>query len=107
MKAEDYNSFDRYNFLLPLSAWLHTSMAYTNSLHRQYLGSPATRGLHHAMIILKRRGLLRTLTKGPFFHDICELILQVLRAHLRACWRFVAPNEKLENLRAKSALALQ
>ena len=53
MQAEDYNSFDWYDFLLPLSAWLHTSMAHTHSLHRQYLGTPATRGLNHAMILLK------------------------------------------------------
>ena len=36
--------------------------------------------------------------KGPFFHDIHKLLFQILRAHLRGCWKRVAPENKLQNL---------
>ena len=58
MRAGDYNSHDRYDFMQPVAGWLHTMMAYSNSLHEQYLGTSAGRGLYHCMTLLKRKGLL-------------------------------------------------
>ena len=101
MRAEDLNSFDRYDFLVPVCGWLHANMAHVNSLHEQYLGSNADRGIRHAATLLKRKGLLCALTKGPFYHNLKELVFQVTAAHVRVCWRLVSGVEKLESLRRK------
>lgn len=57
MHGGDYNSFDRCNYLILVAGWLHTMMAYANSLHKQYLGTTVGRGLHHAIVLLKHKGL--------------------------------------------------
>ncbi|KAG1744516.1 uncharacterized protein EDB91DRAFT_1236493 [Suillus paluster] len=37
-RHEDFNSFDRMDYLIPVFGWFHLQMAFANSLHKQYLG---------------------------------------------------------------------
>ncbi|EGO01120.1 hypothetical protein SERLA73DRAFT_24599, partial [Serpula lacrymans var. lacrymans S7.3] len=45
--AQDHNSFDRLDWLVPIFGWFHLQMAFANSRHKQYLGTTAGRGLMH------------------------------------------------------------
>ncbi|KIJ06431.1 hypothetical protein PAXINDRAFT_32701, partial [Paxillus involutus ATCC 200175] len=47
-RAQDTNAFDRLDWLVPTFGWFHLLMAFANSLHKQYLGTTAGRGLMHA-----------------------------------------------------------
>lgn len=76
-------------------------MAHANSLHEQYLGENTEQGIKHAATLLKRKGLLRALTKGPFYHNIKELLLQVTAAHLKVCWRLISGFDSIASLRQK------
>ena len=53
MRAGDFNLFNQYKFLQPVAGWLHIMMAYSNLLHKQYLGTSARRGIYHAITLLK------------------------------------------------------
>ena len=106
MRVGDFNSYDRLDFINPVAGWLHLLMAYANSLHKQYLGSAAGRGLHHAIVLLHRKGLLRALTKGPFYHDVKELLFHVMEAHVQTCWTLLNNGNNLSLLRKKSPLEL-
>lgn len=41
---------------------------------------------------------MRALTKGPFYHDVKELLLHVLEVHIRVCWCLVSQNSNLSDL---------
>lgn len=36
-RHEDFNSFDRMDYMIPIFGWFHLVMAFANSLHKQYL----------------------------------------------------------------------
>ncbi|KAJ3845740.1 hypothetical protein EV368DRAFT_90182 [Lentinula lateritia] len=99
LRAEDHNSFDHFDWMLPLFGWFHLIMAFANSLHKQYLGTSATIGsLHYAFDILKRKDLLSTATKGPFWHHLDEAIHHIAEAHFLASWLAVAEVGKITDL---------
>lgn len=106
MRAEDLTSFDRKDYLVPLFGWFHLQMAYANSLHRQYLGTAKGRGLQHAYILLKRKGLSKINTKGPFYHNLNEALYHVAEAHMRACWLDLTGAQSLRDLREKTPAEL-
>ncbi|KAH7910892.1 hypothetical protein BJ138DRAFT_1187476 [Hygrophoropsis aurantiaca] len=101
-RAQDHNSYDRLDWMVPLFGWFHLQMAFANSLHKQYLGTNAGRGLMHAFSLLERKGLHTVQTRGPFHQNLHEAICHVAEAHFRACWRVVGQVESLEELREKS-----
>lgn len=96
-RAEDFNSFDRYDWFLALFGWFHLEMAFGKSLHKQYLGSSKGRGLKHAFELLQRKGLHTTSTKGPFHHHLSEAIYHVAEAHWRAEWLAISPTNDLKD----------
>ena len=98
-RAEDFNAYDRWDFLVPVFGWLHGTMAFANSLYKQYGGTPAGRGVKHAIVLLQRKGLARVLTKGPFFHDLNELLHHMAYAHIRCCWKQLLKVNSLSELR--------
>ncbi|TRM57980.1 hypothetical protein BD626DRAFT_540231 [Schizophyllum amplum] len=87
--AEEFNAFDRLDWLIPIFGWLHLMMAYANSLHKQYLGTGRGYGLSRVFDVLARKGLHRVQTKGIFYHDLNEAIYHVTEAHLRVDWKLV------------------
>jgi len=100
-RAEDSNSYERLDFSIFTFGWLHCQMAFTNSLHKQYLGNNHGRGLKHAFTLLDRKGLTKVLTKGPFHHDLEEALYHVSEAHFWEDWLQIGRVMKLEDLRKK------
>ena len=101
-RAEDENSFERMDFAVLIFGWLHLQMAFANSLHKQYLGTSSGRGLKQAFEILERKGLVRVLTQGPFFHNLDEALYHVAEAHLREDWLLVSGAKDLSELRDRT-----
>jgi len=99
-RSRDINSFDRLDWMVLVFGWLHLQMAFANSLHKQYLGTAAGRGLMQAFILLKRKGLGSSATKGPFHHDLVEALYHVAEAHVRIDWLTVTKATCLEELRS-------
>jgi hypothetical protein len=66
------NSFNRFDFLDPLCAWLHLMMTYNNSLHSQLYGNEIKGdfGLAHIFKHLCRRHLHSPSTQGTFYHTL-------------------------------------
>jgi len=105
-RAQDLNSFDRLDWMLPIFGWFHLLMAFANSLHKQYLGSNSGRGLMHACSLLERKGLGTIQTRGPFHQNLHAIIHHVTEAHFRTCWKVAAQVENLSDLRTKTPLEL-
>lgn len=111
--AEDLNSYERLDYMVPVFGWFHLLMAVANLLHRQYYGTSAgVGGLRHAFDLLERKGLATQSTKGPFWHHLDEALHHISEAHFRACWLKVGGIQSLAELTSKSpveprALAMQ
>ncbi|KAH7917913.1 hypothetical protein BV22DRAFT_1076546 [Leucogyrophana mollusca] len=102
-RHEDFNAFDRMDYVIPIFGWFHLQMALANSLHKQYLGTSAgIGGLQQAFDILKRKGLQKAETKGPFWHHLDEALHHIDEAHLRASWLVVGKVVSLDQLKTKS-----
>lgn len=102
-RHEDFNSFDRMDYMIPVFGWFHLVMAFANSLHKQYLGTSAgIGGMRQAFDILKRTGLVTQSTKGPFWHHLDEAIHHISEAHFRSTWLVVGKVKKLAELKTKS-----
>lgn len=98
-RHEDFNSFDRMDYMIPAFGWFHLVMAFANSLHKQYLGTSAgIGGLRQAFDILKRKGLVTQSTKGPFWHHLDEAIHHISEAHFRATWLTVGKVKSMAEL---------
>ncbi|TBU26765.1 hypothetical protein BD311DRAFT_779457 [Dichomitus squalens] len=106
-RSEDLNGFDRLDWLVFVFGWFHLLMAFANSLHRQYFGSPAGKGLRQAFALLKRTGLQSVQIKGTFYHHLHEGIFHVTEAHIRDCWRKVGGVAELAELRNRSPAELK
>ncbi|KAI0640946.1 hypothetical protein C8Q79DRAFT_1099102, partial [Trametes meyenii] len=96
---DDYNSFERLDWLIPNFGWFHLMFAFEQSLHAQYYGTRTGLGLVHAFEVLDRRGLHTTSTQGTFHHTFEEAVDHTLEAHVRALWCVVGEVESLGNLR--------
>ncbi|KAH7925761.1 hypothetical protein BV22DRAFT_1160019 [Leucogyrophana mollusca] len=100
-RAQDHNSYDRLDWIVVLFSWFYLQMAFANSLHKQYLGMNAGRGLMQAFTLLERKGLNSVQTRGPFHQNLHDAITHVAEAHFRACWKVVGGVENLQDLRHK------
>ena len=98
-RAEDENSFERLDFSVLAFGWLHLQMAFATSLHKQYGGTTHGQGLQQAFMLLKKKGLTKVLTKGPFHHDLNETLNHVAEAHFQEEWLQVGEVENLSDLR--------
>jgi hypothetical protein len=106
-RASDSNSFQRFDWMIPVPGWFHLQMAFANSLHKQYLGTTKGKGLRRAFGLLQRKGLQSTATKGPFHHNLEEALYHVAEAHIRLDWRVVGNVTNLRDLRDRSPEALR
>ncbi|KAJ7440734.1 hypothetical protein FB451DRAFT_1058621 [Mycena latifolia] len=107
-RHEDYNSFDRMDWMIPVFGWFHLVMALANSLHKQYLSTSANiGGLRQAFDVLNRKGLISQATKGPFWHNLDEAIKHISEAHFRACWLVTGNVESIAELKTKTPTELR
>ncbi|KAI6140218.1 hypothetical protein BKA82DRAFT_4331999 [Pisolithus tinctorius] len=83
--------------------WFHLMMAFASSMHKQYLGINAGRGLMHAFTMLERKCLHTVQMWGPFHQQLHEAIYHVTEAHIRDCWRIVSWTKNLADLRQKKS----
>ena len=81
-------------------------MAFANSLHKQYLGTSSGRGLKQAFELLERKGLTKIQNKGPFHHDLEEVLYHVAEAHIREDWLLVSGAKDLSELRNQTPTQL-
>ncbi|KLO06378.1 hypothetical protein SCHPADRAFT_946131 [Schizopora paradoxa] len=105
-RAEDNCSIERIEHLLYLFGWFHLLMIFACSLHKQYYGSVGSRGLAHDFTLLNKKGISKTITKGPFHHHLDEAIHHRLDAHLRYSWMFTSGVSNLADLRQKTPAEL-
>ncbi|KAJ6605011.1 hypothetical protein B0H10DRAFT_2167150 [Mycena sp. CBHHK59/15] len=107
-RHEDYNSYDRMDWMIPVFGWFHLVMALANSLHKQYLSTSANiGGLRQAFDVLNRKDLISQATKGPFWHNLDEAIKHISEAHFRACWLVVGDVESIADLTARTPTELR
>ncbi|KAJ7934693.1 hypothetical protein B0H13DRAFT_1591380 [Mycena leptocephala] len=107
-RHEDYNSFDRMDWMIPVFGWFHLVMALANSLHKQYLSTSANiGGLRQAFDVLNHKGLISQATKGPFWHNLDEAIKHISESHFRVCWLVVGNVESLADLKVKTPRQLR
>ncbi|KAI0265992.1 hypothetical protein BC834DRAFT_824511, partial [Gloeopeniophorella convolvens] len=85
-RHKDINGYERLDWVLPVFGWLHLLFAFAASILGQYEGTSAGYGLRRAFDLLKRKGLQKTLTKGPFWHHLDEALWHIGEAHILACW---------------------
>lgn len=101
-RAKDENSFDRLDFVVLAFGWFHLQMAWATSIHKQYLGTPQSRGLQQAFLLLEKKGLTKPLIKGPFHHDLEEALFHIAEAQLRVDWLEEGKVKTLADLREYS-----
>ncbi|PPR03568.1 hypothetical protein CVT24_007608 [Panaeolus cyanescens] len=94
------------DFSIFIFGWLHAQMAFANSLHKQYLGTSKGRGLHQAFEALNRKGLYKTRTQGPFYHDLVEALYHIAKAHIRVDWCRIGGVSSIKDLRTLGAQSL-
>ncbi|KAL1939184.1 hypothetical protein VTO73DRAFT_10225 [Trametes versicolor] len=99
---DDYNAFERLDWLVPTFGWFHLMFAFEQSLHTQYYGTRTGLGLVHSFDTMGRRGLHTTSTQGTFHHTFEEALDHTLQAHLRTLWCHVGKVETLAELRSRS-----
>lgn len=107
LRCDDFNSFDRLDWMVETFGWFHLVFAVEHSLHKQYYGTRAGLGLVHAFEVMDRRYLESVSTKGTFHHTFEEAVDHTLEAHLRDVWCTASGAKSLEDLRAKSPLELR
>ncbi|KAK6981186.1 hypothetical protein R3P38DRAFT_2893991 [Favolaschia claudopus] len=81
-------------------------MVFANSIHKQHIGTSKGRGLSAAFSALGRKGLEKTKTQGPFFHDLDETLHIIAEAQFRELWLLVGGVSNLADLRRKSPAEL-
>ena len=101
-RAEDLNSYDRLDWLVLVNGWLHIMMILGNTIHKQYLGTSRGRGISQAIDLLNKKGLGNAQIKGPFHHDLEELLYEMAEAHMREAWLVIGNVDSLAQLRDKT-----
>ncbi|KAF7789166.1 hypothetical protein EIP86_000103 [Pleurotus ostreatoroseus] len=104
----DLNSAERHENIQEVFGWFHLQITLEHNLHAQYYGRPGTPGsLSQATTLLHRTGMSSTSVKGPWHHDIQEVLLHMAAARFRDLWTVVGCVEKLSDLRNKSPSELR
>lgn len=107
-RSEDFNSFDRMDYVVLSPGWFHLIMAFALSLYKQYYGTSNSVGqLRHAFDLLHKRKMSSPATKGPFWNDLDEALRHISEAHFRTGWLELTKVNKLEELKKKSPEELQ
>src|SRR5258707_989 len=96
------------DYMIPVFGWFHLVMVFANSLHKQYLGTPAGIGrIHQAASLLQQNGLLTQSTQGPFWHHLDEALWHIGEAHFRVSWLAVGNMKSILELKTKTPAELQ
>ncbi|KAF8316197.1 hypothetical protein F5887DRAFT_1066774 [Amanita rubescens] len=107
-RSEDFNSFDRMDYVVLAAGWFHMVMAFAQSLYKQHYGSSGSVGqLRHAFDLLHKKKMSSPATKGPFWNDLDEALRHVSEAHFRACWLELTGASKLDELKKESPQQLR
>ena len=101
-RCQDRNSEERLDNLIPVWGWLHGTMAFEKSLHKQYLGTESGYGFMQAFTLLYRHDLAKTSTAGAFHERFGRILHQILEAHLRNLWCVVGKVSDIKDLMEKS-----
>ena len=96
--AEDLNSYDRLDWLVLVNGWLHIMMILGNTIHKQYLGTSRGRGISQEIDLLNKKGLRNAWIKGPFHHDLEELLYEMAEAHMQEAWLIIGNVDSLAQL---------
>ena len=96
--AEDLNGFDWLDWLILVFRWLHIVMAFSNMLHKQYMGTVHGCGLSHAFNLLHKKGLATSLIQGPCYRDLNEIFYHMATAHAWEEWQIMARVDDLKEL---------
>ncbi|KAM5534908.1 hypothetical protein V8D89_011463 [Ganoderma adspersum] len=99
---DDINFVECMDFYEPHFGWFHATMAFTNSLHAQYLGTSAGIGLWKVFKTLGRKGLMKQETKGVFYHHLDEALWHIREAHFFSLWMEVGGVDDLDQLVCKT-----
>lgn len=101
--SEDYNSFDRMDYLVLSPGWFHVIMAFASSLYKQYYGNSSSVGqLRHAFDVLHKKKMSSPATKGPFWNDLDEALRHISEAHFCSCWLEMTGTDNLDQLKKKT-----
>lgn len=102
-RSEDYNSFDRMDYLVLSAGWFHLVMTFALSLYKQHYGSSSSVGqLRHAFDVLHKKKMSSPAAKGPFWNDVDEALRHISEAHFRTCWLELTGVSKLDELKQRS-----
>ncbi|KAI0717717.1 hypothetical protein C8T65DRAFT_518477, partial [Cerioporus squamosus] len=101
-RCDDFNPFERRDWMLQQPGFFHTEFAFEHSLHEQYYGTRAGLGLIHAFEVLDRRGLQKPSTQGTFHHTFEEAFLHALEARIRNLFCVAGKVTSLGDLRSRS-----
>jgi hypothetical protein len=95
------NSFDRFDWLVPVITLFHTIMTFGKALHKQYSLTNTGLGLAQAVNkLLHRKHLAKSATQGNFHHHLEELYYHVGYGRFLCAWMTIAGVESLEDLRS-------
>lgn len=98
-RHEDFNSFDRMDYLVLSPGWFHLVMAFALSLYKQYYGTSNSVGLlRHAFDLLQKKKMSSPASKGPFWNDLDEALRHVSEAHFRTSWCQLTGAKTLDDL---------
>lgn len=73
-------------------------MIVGNTIHKQYLGTSRGHGISQAIDLLNKKGLGNAQIKGPFHHDLEELLYEMAEAHMREAWLVIGNVDSLAQL---------
>ncbi|KAK7015543.1 hypothetical protein VNI00_019077 [Paramarasmius palmivorus] len=98
-RAEDTNSFERYDWLVSPFGWFHFAMNAAATYYKQYLGSDKGKGLKASFNLLERKGL-KVQTKGVSHHHLNEALHHISEAHILECWLVESKLSQISDLRS-------
>ena len=85
-RAGEFNSYDRYDNLDPISGLFHMSMTIATSLHSDLGGTGNDHGMMHNFTILERTQLHDPKVAGDWFHGMDEGAEHQCISLVRALW---------------------
>ncbi len=102
IRCDDFNPFERRDWLSPQIGFFHLMFAFEHSLHGQYYSTRNSLGLAYAFDVMDRRGLQSPSTQGTFHHTFGEAFDHTFEARIRDLWCVVGKVKSLSELRKYS-----
>ncbi|KDQ05582.1 hypothetical protein BOTBODRAFT_193321 [Botryobasidium botryosum FD-172 SS1] len=96
-RSDDYNGFDRRDFIIPVFGWFHVTMCLANAIFKGHRGPPKGYGFDRDIALLGIKGLAAS-EKKPQFHTIDNLLHTEHTARFREAWLWATSEDTLESL---------